>query len=100
MKKVIKVSIPEPYHEDWGKMSATEKGVFCKVCTKEVMDFTNKLDEDIVKYVIKNDNACGRFNKSQLERSLTLERRSGKRFAPLAASLLLPLTMLASSMTP
>ena len=99
MKKVIKVSIPEPCHEDWGKMSQTEKGKFCGVCTKEVVDFTKTIDEDIVKYVLKNNNACGRFSKSQLDRSLTLERSAGQRLAPLAASLLLPLTMMAGSLT-
>jgi hypothetical protein len=99
MKKVIKVSIPEPCHEDWSKMSQTEKGAFCQVCTKEVVDFTNVIDEDIVKHVLKNDNACGRFSKTQLDRNLTLERSSGQRLAPLAASLLLPLTMMASAIT-
>lgn len=99
MKKVIKVSIPEPCHEDWGKMTQTEKGKFCQVCTKEVVDFTKTIDEDIVKYVLKNDNACGRFSKSQLDRSLTLERSAGHKLAPLAASILLPLTMIASAVT-
>lgn len=99
MKKVIKVSIPEPCHEDWSKMSQTEKGAFCQVCTKEVIDFTNVIDEDIVKHVLKNDNACGRFSKTQLDRNLTLERSPGQRLAPLAASLLLPLTMMAGTVT-
>ncbi len=97
MKKAIKVSIPEPCHEDWGKMTQTDKGAFCKVCTKDVIDFTKTIDEDIVKYFIKNNNTCGRFSKSQLDRPLTLERSSKQKFAPLAASLLLPLTMMASS---
>ena len=99
MKKVIKVSIPEPCHEDWSKMSQTEKGAFCQVCTKEVIDFTIVIDEDIVKHVLKNDNACGRFSKTQLDRNLTLERSSGQRLGPLAASLLLPLTMMAGATT-
>ncbi len=98
MKKVIKVSIPEPCHENWDKMTQTEKGKFCGVCTKEVVDFTKAIDEDIVKYVMKHDNTCGRFSKTQLDRSLTLERSAGQRLAPLAASLLLPLTMMAGSM--
>ncbi|EDM43528.1 hypothetical protein SCB49_00725 [unidentified eubacterium SCB49] len=52
MKKAIKISIPEPCHEDWNKMTTTERGAFCKVCTKEVIDFTKKIDEDIVKHVL------------------------------------------------
>ncbi|EDM43529.1 putative outer membrane protein, probably involved in nutrient binding [unidentified eubacterium SCB49] len=38
------------------------------------------------------------FTKSQLNRNLILERSSGQKFAPLAASLLLPLTMMASTL--
>lgn len=94
MKKVITISIPEPCHEDWAAMSPTEKGRHCQVCTKEVVDFTNKTDEAIVKHVLKNKNACGRFKPQQLDRDLVLERKSTASFAPYAASLLLPLTLL------
>jgi len=94
MKKIITLSIPEPCHEDWAKMTATEKGRHCDVCTKEVVDFTLKTDEAIVKYVSKNKNACGRFNAKQLNRDLVLERKSTASLAPYAASLLLPLAML------
>lgn len=96
MKKTIKLSIPEPCHEDWGKMTATEKGKHCQVCSKEVVDFTHKTDEDIVAHVMKNKNICGRFIPSQIDRELTLERKSGNNLAPIAASFLLPFTLLAS----
>lgn len=48
-------------------MSPTEKGRFCAVCTKEVVDFTKKSDEEIVAHV-KNadDKTCGVFLPSQL----------------------------------
>lgn len=98
MKKSIKISIPEPCHEDWAKMTATEKGKFCDVCTKEVFDFTSKTDEELVKFVSKNKSACGRFNKSQLNREVKLERKSSYSLAPFAASLLLPLTLFSNNL--
>lgn len=66
----ITVSISEPCHEDWNQMTATEKGKFCKSCTKEVIDFTNMTDERVFKYLHKNEDTCGRFYASQLDRKL------------------------------
>ncbi len=94
MKKSLIIQIPEPCHEDWGKMTPTEKGKHCAVCSKEVVDFTRQSDEAIVKHVLKNKNACGRFTTKQINRELVLERKSTASLAPYAASLLLPLTLL------
>jgi len=94
MKKSIRIRIPEPCHKDWQKMTQTQKGKFCGVCTKEVIDFTSKTDEDLVKIIADSKNTCGRFKKSQLNRELTLERKSRLSLAPYAASLLVPLSML------
>ena len=97
MKKSITIQIPEPCHEDWQKMTSTEKGKFCHVCTKEVIDFTATTDEDLVKILSKSKNTCGRFKKTQLNREVKLERKSGLNLAPYAASLLLPLSLLSTS---
>lgn len=97
MKKSIIIHIPEPCHEDWAKMTATEKGKFCDVCTKEVFDFTSKTDEELVKILTENKNACGRLKKSQLNREVKLERKSGQSLAPLAATMLLPLTLFSNN---
>lgn len=97
MKKSIIISIPEPCHENWAKMNATEKGKFCSVCTKEVIDFTSKTDEELVKILTANKNTCGRVKKSQLNREVKFERKSGQSFAPLAASMLLPLTLFSNN---
>lgn len=94
MKKSISIRIPEPCHEDWQKMTQTEKGKFCSVCTKEVIDFTSKSDEDLVKSLANSKNTCGRFKKTQLNREVKLERKSGLNLLPYAASLLLPLSLL------
>ncbi len=97
MKKSIVIRIPEPCHEDWAKMNATEKGKFCNVCTKEVFDFTSKTDEELVKFLTENKNACGKLKTSQLNREVKLERKSGQSFAPIAASMLLPFTLLSNN---
>ncbi|OAB78556.1 carboxypeptidase-like regulatory domain-containing protein [Cochleicola gelatinilyticus] len=97
MKKTITISIQEPCHEDWQEMTPTQKGKFCDSCAKEVFDFTDKSDEQIVAFVAKNSNVCGRFKKNQTERELKMERKSGFHLAPYAASLLLPITLLGNS---
>ena len=96
MKKAIRISIPEPCHEDWNKMTPTEKGKFCAVCTKEVFDFSKSTDEELVKLAHAGNNLCGRFRADQLEREIKLERKAGWSLAPLAASVLLPLSLMAN----
>ena len=94
MKKVITITIPEPCHENWDQMTATEKGKFCGVCTKEVIDFSKSSDEELIKKVGSGKDLCGRFNASQLNRKLSLDRKSKNNLLPYAASLLVPLGLL------
>lgn len=89
----IIVQIPEPCHEDWNKMNPTEKGKFCNVCTKEVIDFSAESDEEIVTYFSKNGNVCGRFHETQLNRKLIADRKKRNHWLSYAASLLLPITL-------
>ncbi|KAF2079617.1 energy transducer TonB [Flavobacterium sharifuzzamanii] len=69
MERNHKITIPEPCHEDWDKMTPVENGRFCLSCSKTVMDFTSMLPEEIQYYFIQNQNnkICGRFRNSQLE---------------------------------
>ncbi|MBS7252802.1 hypothetical protein [Flavobacterium branchiicola] len=64
----FKITIPEPCHENWDKMTPKENGRFCLSCSKTVIDFTKMLPEEIQHYFIQNRNEkiCGRFKKSQL----------------------------------
>ncbi|MEM6684565.1 MAG: carboxypeptidase-like regulatory domain-containing protein [Bacteroidota bacterium] len=89
----VTVSIPEPCHENWQHMTPTEKGRFCKVCTKEVIDFTSKSDEEIIKYVQHQKNACGRFYPSQLNRQLIADRKKRNHWLSYVATLLLPMSL-------
>ncbi|WP_264552416.1 hypothetical protein [Flavobacterium sp. N2038] len=64
-----KITIPEPCHENWDKMTPTENGRFCLSCSKTVVDFTPMLQEEIQHFFIQNksNKICGRFRKSQLD---------------------------------
>lgn len=69
MERNFKITIPEPCHEDWNKMTPSDNGRFCLSCSKTVVDFTSMLPDEIQNYFIqnRNNNVCGRFKKSQLE---------------------------------
>lgn len=65
------ISIKEPCHEDWEKMTSTEKGAHCKQCAMEVIDFTNKSPFEI-KSILSNEfspegRLCGRITNYQLD---------------------------------
>ncbi len=65
MKYIIR--IPEPCNEKWSEMTPTERGRYCKVCQKEIYDFTQMSNFDLVRKLDKGENVCGRFKKSQLD---------------------------------
>ncbi len=54
--------------ENWDKMNPTEKGRFCEVCTKEVIDFTTLSKNEIIAVFKKNNYQalCARAFSSQL----------------------------------
>lgn len=72
MERKYKITIPEPCHEDWNKMTPNDNDRFCGSCSKNVVDFTNMLPNEIQMYFQKHNNICGRFKKSQLD-SLTIQ---------------------------
>jgi hypothetical protein len=68
------LSIPEPCHEDWSKMTEVDKGRFCNACQKEVTDFTVLTDREILLYFKKAGTApvCGHARADQLNRPFYL----------------------------
>jgi hypothetical protein len=70
MKTQFKISIPEPCHEDWDKMTPDQTGRYCSSCAKGVVDFTSKSKEEIQAFFIQNQGkkVCGRLSKEQLNR--------------------------------
>jgi hypothetical protein len=79
-ENLLKIHIPQPCHEDWDKMTPNEQGAYCNECCKTVIDFSDKPDEFIEKYL--NDNiakkVCGRFRIDQLEETPKLKIEAPK----------------------
>ncbi|WP_390450740.1 hypothetical protein [Chryseobacterium sp. Alg-005] len=61
--------IPDPCSENWDIMSPQEKGRFCSVCNKCVIDFTNKNPQEIRQIIEEkqDESVCGRFYNHQLK---------------------------------
>ncbi len=85
MQPNFKVRIPEPCHEDWGKMTPSEKGRFCQSCSKVVRDFRDESPEEIRDFLLKKQSegkkTCGRFNSSQVELPDLIQQRNEKQFS-------------------
>ena len=74
----MKISINEPCHENWDKMTAANQGRFCNACSKVVVDFSMMSDKEILNHISKaSSSICGRVNNDQLNRPIQLptERR-------------------------
>lgn len=69
MKKYT-LSIPEPCGAPLRDMPITAMGRFCHDCQKQVVDFSNMTDRQIVAYVEKHGNCCGMLRPSQLNRDM------------------------------
>lgn len=93
MKKQLHIRIPEPCHEDWQKMTPTQKGRHCASCEKEVTDFTKMSDLELGRILKKGSVGCGRFKDTQLNRGIAIEKKSPK-IRQYAASLLIPFSLL------
>ena len=63
----MKITIPQPCHENWNKMLPEEKGRFCLSCQKCVYDLTNSTDVQILD-ISKQKDICVRINAKQIER--------------------------------
>ncbi|MGB0888336.1 MAG: energy transducer TonB [Vicingaceae bacterium] len=65
----MKLNINSPCGEDWNSMKIGIVSRYCDNCAKDVFDFTNKSKEEILSYLIQNQNGsvCGRLKKSQLD---------------------------------
>ncbi len=74
MKNNFSVSIAKPCSADWNKMSPSEQGKFCGLCSLTVVDFTKMNNQEIKEYFLchQNKKTCGRFNTSQVTNTPTL----------------------------
>ncbi|MDO6440469.1 hypothetical protein Q4534_23795 [Cyclobacterium sp. 1_MG-2023] len=72
----LKISIEKPCNKiNWTSMSDYERGKFCSICSKNVMDFSKMTDEEIVNYLNGSEESiCARLNQSQMNRNLNINK--------------------------
>lgn len=76
MSKHIQLDIPQPCHENWNKMTPSEKGRFCNACQKQVVDFTGMSDTQVATFFKKAEGSvCGRFMQDQLNREMEIPKK-------------------------
>jgi hypothetical protein len=75
MKKFM-LTVSEPCHENWDKMTSDQRGRFCLSCQKTVVDFTGLSDRQIAAFFKKPpESVCGRFYQDQLNRPIEVPRK-------------------------
>ena len=89
----LRISIPEPCHEDWDRMTPVDTyRRHCGSCDKHVTDFSWMTDREIHRYLaVAGTNLCGRFRADQLDRPIRayVAPNTGWRAAAAAAGLLM-----------
>lgn len=62
------LTIPKPCHENWEGMTPEDKGRFCGMCQKTVIDFTEMAPTEIGQFFQEHEGQkiCGRFRDDQL----------------------------------
>ncbi len=87
--KAIQLTIPQPCHEDWNQMTPQEQGRFCDACQKCVVDFTQFTDQELYNYINTHigEKTCGRFQASQLNRSIQLPPQPHSKLYRLAVAM-------------
>lgn len=69
----IQISIPSPCSQNWDAMTPNERGRFCDLCQKTVIDFTTWSDTAMYNFFSKDHgHVCGRFLSTQLDRPINI----------------------------
>lgn len=68
MRKTHLLEIKKPCMANMDIMEKTKNGFFCNLCSKEVVDFSNKNEKELRKVFSSNseNNICGKFNNQQI----------------------------------
>jgi hypothetical protein len=68
MKRSVKLSISKPCSEKFSNFYPTEIGGYCDSCKKEVIDFTQMSERDILKHLDNElGKTCGYFRNVQIK---------------------------------
>lgn len=88
----ISINIPQPCHENPASMQKNEQGKFCSACQKNVRDFSQMTDNEILEILGKEQGSgCGTFRAGQLNRLMVQTQLKGNntRLNTIMAGLLL-----------
>lgn len=75
MKKTFKLEISTPCDTDLEEMQKTSSGFFCDSCAKNVIDFSDKSNYEISKFITEakdKDSICARLKTTQLEEEFSI----------------------------
>lgn len=91
MKTKYILKIENPCQESWNAMSKNDGGKHCESCNKNVVDFSQLNDSEIIKYLSKNNSSkiCGRLETHQLSRIIKADINHKPKFNKLIAALFL-----------
>lgn len=91
----LNLSIKKPCSENFSSFSKTNDGGFCQSCKKNVIDFTNMSDQEILSYVNNSKNeTCGLFLESQLKTYKIPENKKTSKMTSIFASHFFGLSLL------
>lgn len=91
----LNLSIQKPCSENFSSFSKTNDGGFCQSCKKNVIDFTNMSDKEILSYLsTKKDKTCGLFLESQLKTYPILDNKKTSKTTSTFASHFFGLSLL------
>ena len=59
---MLKITIPQPCHEDWDKMLPNPRGRHCNACAKTVVDFSIMSDVEVQQFFINKNVLLSEIN--------------------------------------
>jgi hypothetical protein len=92
LQSLNQVHIPVPCHENWDAMTEAEKGRFCAVCQKTVVDFSQMNENEIITILnekLQTEKVCGRFEKTQIEPKTSWTNKFSQKLRYFALALLM-----------
>ncbi len=77
----MKLSIPNQCSESFDSFTSTSAGGFCQSCQKEVVDFRDMTDAEVLSYFTQNrGKTCGSFRPAQLKTYKVQPQQHNHRF--------------------
>lgn len=78
METIYKLNIENPCQKKkWSDMTPSDKARFCSQCNKNVFDFVNWTDEEIIRFLNRQDEKiCARLSYAQINRIIAVKEKS------------------------